>query len=114
MNTPSFNWIDHYPVAVSVCDTQGTIIAMNRLSAEMFRKRGGEDLIGTSLFDCHPESANAMIRRQLQTRQPNTYIVEKNGARRLVYQAPWFAADVFGGLVETITPLPEELPVKIK
>lgn len=114
MKTGDFNWIDHYPLAVTVCDANGIIIAMNRPAAEMFSRQGGEKLIGTSLFDCHPEPANQMIRRQLQTREINSYIVEKKGSRKLVHQAPWFDAGTFGGLVETITPLPEELPVKSK
>lgn len=112
MTTRDFNWIDHYPLAVTVCDATGTIIAMNRLAAEMFSKKGGKKLLGTSLFDCHPEPANQRIRRQLQTKEINSYIVEKKGSRKLVHQAPWFDADRFGGLVETIIPLPAELPAK--
>jgi len=108
----TFDWVEHYPVAVSVCDTRGTIIAMNRLAMELFGKYGGERLIGTSLFDCHPEPANAIIRRLLAEQTANTYFTEKNGVRKLVHQAPWYDRGRFGGLTETVFVLPTQMATK--
>ncbi len=108
----SFSWIHHYPLAVSVCDHKGIIIAMNRLAEENFRHWGGLALLGKSLFSCHPEAANVIIRRMLSEHCANTYITEKKGARKLIHQCPWYdAAGRFAGLVETIIPLPQQLPV---
>lgn len=74
-----------YPAAIGVlCDTEGTIIALNRRAAEGFRRDGGERLVGSSLFSCHPEPANAIIRRLLRDQTANTYFVEKHGRRKLV------------------------------
>jgi transcriptional regulator with PAS, ATPase and Fis domain len=111
-NIKNFDWIQDYPAAVTVCDTEGIIIAMNNRSAEQFKKRGGAGLIGTSLFDCHPESANSIIRRQLQTQQANVYITERKSGRRLIQQVPWYRDGVFAGIVETVSPIAGDIPVK--
>lgn len=112
MPNTTFDWVEHYPSAVSVCDAEGTIIAVNRLAMELFGKYGGEDLIGASLFDCHPEPANEIIRTLLREQRGNTYFTEKNGVRKLVHQTPWRKDGVFAGLTETIIVLPEEVPTK--
>jgi hypothetical protein len=108
----SFDWISSYPHCVTVCDTDGIIIAMNEASIRNFKKYGGKKLIGSSLFDCHPESANAVIRNQLATRQGNTYITESTDKKRLISQQPWFDGPDFGGLVETIIDLPMDITIK--
>lgn len=112
MPTTTFDWVENYPAAVSVCDTQGIIIAMNRLAMDNFSKQGGEALIGTSLFACHPEPANSIIRKLLQEQTGNTYFTEKNGVRKLVHQAPWYHEGRFAGLTETIIALPDQVPTK--
>lgn len=112
MNKPSFDWVEHYPAAVSVCDAEGTIIAMNRPAAAMFAKYGGEQLIGSSLFGCHPEPANVMIRKMLAEQRANTYFTDKKGERKLVHQTPWYDRGQFAGLVETVIVLPAEIETK--
>ena len=112
MPTPSFDWVNDYPAAVSVCDIHGTIIAMNRLATDNFSKQGGEALLGTSLFACHPEPANIIIRRLLQEQTGNTYFTKKNGVCKLVHQAPWFNEGRFAGLTETVIVLPDQVPTK--
>lgn len=107
-----FDWIEDYPAAVTVCDVEGVTIAMNRRSIENFKKRGGEKLIGTSLFACHPEPANDMIREQLKTQQPNVYITESTSGRKLVQQVPWYKDGIFAGIVETVAPIEREIPIK--
>ncbi|WP_319588198.1 PAS domain-containing protein [uncultured Desulfobulbus sp.] len=112
MPPTTFDWVEHYPAAVSVCDTQGTIIAINKLALELFGKYGGANLNGTSLFDCHPEPANIIIRRLLREHTSNTYFTEKNGVRKLVHQTPWYHEGQFAGLTETIIVLPAQIPTK--
>jgi nitrogen fixation/metabolism regulation signal transduction histidine kinase len=109
---PSFDWIKHYPASVSVCDTQGIIVAMNQPAAKMFTKDGGMALVGTSLYACHPESANVIIRGLMETQTSNTYIIERKGVRKLVHQEPWYDQESFAGLVETVIVLPAELEIK--
>jgi transcriptional regulator with PAS, ATPase and Fis domain len=108
----TFDWITSYPHCVTVCDATGIIIAMNEASQLNFNKYGGKKLIGSSLFDCHPEPANAIIRNQLAEKKGNTYITESADKKRLISQQPWFDGQTFGGLVETIIDLPLDLPVK--
>jgi PAS domain-containing protein len=112
MNSPRFDWVEHYPAAVSVCDTEGTLVAMNQRAAAIFAEDGGEKLIGTSLFACHPEPANVIIRTLLREQRANTYFTEKNGRRKLVHQAPWYDKGRFAGLVETVIVLPAEIATR--
>ncbi len=108
----NFDWIASYPHCVTVCDSQGIIIAMNEVSRENFKKYGGKDLMGSSLFDCHPPSANTIIREQLASQTGNTYITKSNDRTRLINQQPWYRDSSFGGLVETIIELPPDVFTK--
>jgi transcriptional regulator with PAS, ATPase and Fis domain len=104
-------WLEGYGMAITVCDARGTILHLNRAAAAGFAASGGKDLVGQSLFDCHPEHARAELARLLATHEPNCYTVEKKGQRKLISQAPWWHEDDrFGGLVEVSIPLPEVLP----
>lgn len=112
MEHTTFDWIHHYPLAVSVCDREGTIIHMNHRAAENFKRWGGTALLGKSLFSCHSEASNELIRRMLREESAHTYCTEKQGQRKLVHQCPWYDdTGRFAGLVETIVPLPAQLPV---
>ena len=104
-NDVEYDWLELYPSAVTVCDVHGVIVAMNSVSRKNFSNRGGGALIGTSLFDCHPESANILIRKMLRNQQAQTYIVEKKGLKRLIHHAPWYKQGELAGLVETIIDL---------
>ncbi len=107
-----FDWMEAYPHCVTVCDTRGVIIAMNSASRENFKKYGGSRLIGSSLFDCHPESANAIIRTQLAEQTGNSYLTESTDKKRLISQVPWYCNNTFAGLVETIIDLPQDVVIK--
>ena len=107
-----FDWHEDYPAAVTVCDREGIIIAMNKKSLELFEKLGRGNLIGTSLFACHPQSANKIIRKQLQTQQANVYITERKSGRRLIQQVPWYRDGIFAGIIETVSPLAGEIVIK--
>lgn len=101
------DWAEEHSVIVTVCDRQGKIIAMNAASRRNFAGRGGGKLIGTSLFDCHPEPANQKIRQLLADRTSHIYLSRKKGKNRLIHQSPWFKQGKFMGLVEMIIELPE-------
>lgn len=108
------NWVKSFPAAITVCDRQGIIIEMNETSAKTFAKRGGLSLCGSSLLDCHPEPARSMLEDMLVHPRSNTYIVEKDGTRRLIHQSPWYDQGEFGGYVEITFNIDQEIPVKTR
>ncbi|HET6437250.1 MAG TPA: PAS domain-containing protein [Anaeromyxobacter sp.] len=104
------SWVENFPGAITVCDRDGIVIAMNERSVQMFAADGGRALIGTSLFDCHPEPSRSKLRELLETPRTNTYTIEKDGVKKLVYQAPCMEGGVFRGIVELVLELPLDLP----
>lgn len=98
------------PFALTVCDNDGIIVFMNAKATQVFAKYGGEKLVGKSLFACHPESANQKIRELLASGGTNAYTIEKNGIKKMIYQAPWHKDGIIGGLVELSMELPAEMP----
>lgn len=57
---PEFELLKEVPVSITVCNDKGIIIAMNDYSKNAFCNNG-KDLVGRSLFDCHPERAAAVV-----------------------------------------------------
>ena len=72
----SNEWIKKFPAAITVCDRDGIILAMNERSVEMFKEDGGEKLIGTNLLACHPEPARSAVKEMLVTGKENIYSIE--------------------------------------
>jgi hypothetical protein len=105
-----YDWALEFPGAVTVCDGDLTIIYMNDKAAATFASKGGRDLLGTDLMACHNDNSKALIRRILETGLPNSYTIEKQGVRKLVYQAPWRKDGKIAGLVELSMEVPAELP----
>ncbi len=103
-------WLNGIDVAVTVCDREGIIIAMNERATKTFAADGGRALLGTNLMDCHPEAARQKIRSLMETGASNSYTIEKNGVKKLIHQEPWFKDDKMGGLVEFSIILPFSLP----
>lgn len=58
---PEFEWFKELPVSITVCDDKGIILAMNDFSKKTFCK-DGEDIVGHSLFDCHPPRAAGVVK----------------------------------------------------
>ncbi len=104
------SWLDGIDAAVTVCDREGIILSLNERAIRMFREEGGSSLVGKSLFDCHPEKASEQIRRMLKEETSNTYTIEKNGKKKLIWQTPWRKDGQFAGLVEIAIPLPFDVP----
>jgi PAS domain S-box-containing protein len=103
-------WIQESSAAITVCDTQGMIIEMNDQATKVFQKRGGKKLVGSNLLDCHPEPARTKLRQLMEQQQTNIYSVEKNGIKRLIYQAPWYAKGKYSGFVEISFIVPSPMP----
>ena len=104
------NWIEECPAAITVCDLEGTIVAMNEKSQAVFLKEGGRALIGTSIYDCHPEPSRTRLREIMAEGRINVYTIEKNGVKKMIYQCPWREQGQLAGLVEISMEIPFELP----
>jgi transcriptional regulator with PAS, ATPase and Fis domain len=104
------SWIQEFPCAITVVDTKGKILEMNDRSAATFAADGGSELIGKSVFDCHPEPALTKLKDQLAHPQRNIYTIEKAGVKKMICQIPWYRAGLFAGVVELSIELPAEIP----
>jgi hypothetical protein len=103
-------WIAEFPGAITVCDLHGIVLEMNDKAAAAYRKFGGKALIGKSIIECHPEPARTRFLNLLQTGERNVYTIEKNGIRKLIYQAPWIRNNQRCGIVELSLEIPCDLP----
>ncbi len=103
-------WVGEFPGAVTICDTQGVILEMNAKAIEVFAADGGQKLIGTNALDCHPEPARSKFAAMLKEQRSNVYTIEKNGKKKLIYQAPWFENGRYAGFVELSLEIPYEIP----
>lgn len=103
-------WLDGVDVAMTVCDADGVIVAMNARSARTFAEDGGYDLIGRPLADCHPEPARTKFLDLLRDRRRNVYTIEKAGKRKLIYQEPVWRDGTFAGFVELSMEIPDRMP----
>jgi len=103
-------WTKEFNTAITVCDLNGEIIDMNNKAAEAFKEDGGYELIGKNLFGCHSEESNKIITELLREEKTNVYTIEKNGIKKLIYQAPWYENGEPKGLVELSIEIPFEMP----
>jgi len=108
--TSAPSWADELPFPVTLCDCEGVILYMNEASVKSFAKRGGAELIGQNLLDCHPGDSRKKVEALLKTGSSNVYTTEKNGVKKLVYQSPWFSDGKYAGLVEMVMPIPASMP----
>jgi hypothetical protein len=72
-NDEPFAWIQEFTGAVTVCDSDGIILAMNDKSILTFQDSGGAALIGSNLFDCHPEPSRTRLKELLGAGRTNVY-----------------------------------------
>jgi transcriptional regulator with PAS, ATPase and Fis domain len=107
-------WSDEVDFAVTLCDTEGNITYMNKVSEETFSKNSAQNLIGQSLFECHPEAASEKIESLLLSKSKNVYTIEKNGKKKIIYQCPYFECGEFKGLVEISLVMPENMLHRIR
>ncbi len=110
MKSQESAWIKEFPGAITVCDHDGIILAMNDKAVISFEKDGGHLLIGKNIFDCHPEPARGKLERLMDNHQPNIYTIEKNGVKKLIYQSPWYQNGEYSGFIELSLEVPFEIP----
>jgi len=106
-----FAWADSVDVAMTVCDRDGIILYMNEKAMATFAADGGRALIGKNLMDCHPESARRKIGRIMESRQANSYTIEKQGLKKLHPPGPLVLKTAsWAGVVELSIVLPAGMP----
>ncbi len=105
----SHDWIKEFPAAVTVCDAEGIILAMNDKAAKTFEADGGANLIGSNMLDCHPGLSRQKTERLLAAKVKNVYTIEKNGVKKLIYQSPWYKEGEYAGFVELSLEIPMEI-----
>ena len=103
-------WFEGFPGSIVVCDSNGIVLEMNERAAEAYREFGGKELVGKNLLDCHPEPARSKVKAMLETGSRNIYTVEKNGIRKMIYQAPWYREGRKSGIVELAFEIPQDIP----
>jgi transcriptional regulator with PAS, ATPase and Fis domain len=103
------DWIKEFPAAITVCNKQGIVLAMNDKAIATFADDGGEKLIGHSLQDCHKPESWMKILAMMESGIANTYTIEKHGIRKLIHQQAWFKDDKVAGIVEMSIELPQEM-----
>ena len=105
----NFDWAEAMACSVTVADKDCVITYMNRRAREQYKKHG--NLVGKNLLDCHNERSRGIIRRILETGGTNSYTIEKNGVRKMIYQTACTGADgQVEGIVEVSMVIPGELP----
>jgi transcriptional regulator with PAS, ATPase and Fis domain len=103
-------WVKEFPAAVTVTAAEGTIVEMNDRSLKAFEGDGGAALLGSSVFDCHPEPARSKTVGLYEHKAPNHYTIRKKGQKKIIHQIPWYEGGAFAGFVEISIPIPDELP----
>jgi hypothetical protein len=103
-------WLKEFPGAVTVSDKDGIILSMNDRAVQTFAADGGAALVGRNVLDCHPEPARAKLRAMLEAGGKNIYTIEKEGVKKLIYQAPWTANGEYRGFVELALEIPFDPP----
>jgi PAS domain S-box-containing protein len=107
-------WVEELPAGITVCDSAGVILELNRSAAESFRAEGGMKLIGTSLMDCHPEPARSKLKRLMRKHQTNVYTFTKGRKRKIVLETPWYQKGKYRGFVEVTLPISGKIPNHIR
>ena len=90
-------WAYTFPAEIIVCDDEGIILEMNETAIRQYRKEGGAAMIGSNVFDHHPEPARKQAQEMSTNQKYTQYTTEKNGLKRLVCIAPWYQNKQYAG-----------------
>lgn len=103
------NQLKEVDFAVTLCNKEGIITFMNDKSVLTFKKDGGLKLIGTNVLDCHPEPSRTKLENMIKNETKNIYTIEKDGIKKLIFQAPFYENGVYSGFIELMLELPEQM-----
>lgn len=82
--------VDSDNAPVVICDMNNIIIYMNPTACERYSKKGGKNLVGKSLLDCHNSDSNEKILKVLEWFSQN-----KNNSRFFTFHNPKENKDVY-------------------
>jgi hypothetical protein len=108
MNTGA--WVRELPAEVTICDRVGTILEMNTHAEALFAADGGQNLLGASVLDCHPDPSLSKLERMMKEQTANAYFNTENGEKRFFFQSPWYQDGHYAGFVEISFRVPEIIP----
>jgi hypothetical protein len=104
------SWIKEFAGSVTVCDRDGIIVDLNDAAARDFANRGGYELIGRQILDCHPEPCKTKFASLFKSRRQNIYTIQKDGRRKLIVLIPWSLGGEFAGYLEMDLEIPWDMP----
>ncbi|MCK5224072.1 PAS sensor protein [Candidatus Calescamantes bacterium] len=107
------DWTRELDASITVCDAEGNIVYMNDKAKATFKKWGG-DLVGSNLKDCHNPNSWEIIKKLIAHDEKNIYTMEKEGIKKLIYQAPWYNDKKVAGLVELSLEIPFEMQHRVR
>ncbi len=55
--------IEQDDASVVICDTEHIVVYMNKAAILHYGKRGGENIVGHSIFDCHNDESRRLIEK---------------------------------------------------
>jgi transcriptional regulator with PAS, ATPase and Fis domain len=105
----NINWPKEFGIGITITDLEGKIVYMNDKSLEIFKNDGGEKLLGANVLNCHPEPSRTQLEEMMKNETTNAYTIEKNGKKKLIYQAPWYEDKVYRGFVELSMEIPFDM-----
>lgn len=108
MDTSLF--LNNFDASITICDIDGKITYMNDKAIRTFEKYGGSKLIGSSIYDCHPEPAKTKLAEMISNQKKNSYTIEKDGVKKLIYQSPFYEGDEYKGFAEISLEIPFDIP----
>ncbi|MCE5257217.1 MAG: hypothetical protein LLF89_10285 [Spirochaetaceae bacterium] len=106
--------LDQIDAAVTVCDKNLVIIYINDKAAATFADEGGASLKGKNLAACHKSTSIKKIHQILESQKPNVYTIEKNGLRKMIWQAPWRQDGEVAGIIEISMAIPADMPHHVR
>ena len=104
------DWVKEFNGAITICDVDGIIVYMNDKAVKTFESDGGDKLLGTNVLDCHPEPSRTQLKEMLANGKKNAYTIEKNGVKKIIYQAPLFTDGIYSGFIELSLEIPFDMP----
>ena len=108
------DWVNEFPVGISVCDSTGRMLVINKKEEETLAKLGFNNLLGKKFWACHSKKSIETIREQMNAQNTRVYFAQENGKRELIIQAPWYEEGKFGGLVEIALEIEGEIPTIVR
>ena len=103
-------WLERFGASIMVMDAEGKVLYMNETAHKVFKQSGGKKMVGSNVRQCHQAASMDTIREMIENDSVNVYTIEKNGQKKMVYQAPWYKDDRVAGLVSISLAIPKKIP----